>query len=125
MQKLVPMIALILALTGCAAIRANETHWTEQLLTAAGFQAEPAATAEELAHLRTLEARVFVKEMRNGEARYVYADPDVCRCLYVGSERQYQHYQTYQKLQIEKEIAEEQASAVGWTVWDRWSWPWP
>ena len=90
MQKLVPMIALILALTGCAAIRANETHWTEQLLTAAGFQAEPAATAEELAHLRTLEARVFVKEMQNGEARYVYADPDVCQCLYVGSERQYQ-----------------------------------
>lgn len=122
MQKLVPMIALILALTGCAAIRANETHWTEQLLTAAGFQAEPAATAEELAHLRTLEARVFVKEMRNGEARYVYADPDVCRCLYAGSERQ---YQTYQKLLVQKEIAEEQASAVGWTVWDRWSWPWP
>ena len=122
MQKLVPMIALILALTGCAAIRANETHWTEQLLTAAGFQAEPAATAEELAHLRTLEARVFVKEMQNGEARYVYADPDVCQCLYAGSERQ---YQTYQKLLVQKEIAEEQASAVGWTVWDRWSWPWP
>src|SRR5216683_2088647 len=120
MQKLVPMIALILALTGCAAIRANETHWTEQLLTAAGFQAEPAATAEELAHLRTLEARVFVKEMQNGEARYVYADPDVCQCLYAGSERQ---YQTYQKLQVEKEIAEEQASAARWTVWDRWSWP--
>lgn len=122
MQRLVPMIALTLALTGCAAIRANETRWTEQLLTAAGFQAEPAATAEELAHLRTREARVFVKEMRNGEARYVYADPDVCQCLYAGSERQ---YQTYQKLLVEKEIAEEQASAVGWTVWDRWSWPWP
>jgi hypothetical protein len=121
MQKLVPMIALILALTGCAAIRANETHWTEQLLTAAGFQAEPAATSEELAHLRTREARVFVKEMRNGEARYVYADPDVCQCLYAGSERQ---YQTYQKLLVEKEIAEEQASEVGWTFWDRWSWPW-
>ena len=122
MKKLVPVMALTLALTGCAAIRANETHWTEQLLTAAGFQAEPAATAEELAHLRTLEARVFVKEMRNGEARYVYADPDVCRCLYAGSERQ---YQKYQKLLVAKEIAEEQASAVGWTVWDRWSWPWP
>jgi hypothetical protein len=122
MQRLVPMIALTLALTGCAAIRANETHWTEQLLTAAGFQAEPAATAEELAHLRTLEARVFVKEMQNGEARYVYADPDVCRCLYAGSEQQ---YQKYQKLRGEKEIAAEHASAVRWTVWDRWSWPWP
>jgi hypothetical protein len=120
MRKLVPVIALTLAITGCAAIKANETHWTEQLLVAAGFQAEPAATAEELAHLRTLEARAFVKEMQNGEARYVYADPDVCGCLYTGSERQYHQYQ---KLRVEREIAEEQASAVRWTAWDRWPWP--
>jgi hypothetical protein len=62
MRRLLPLIALTLALTGCAAIRANETHWTEQLLTAAGFQAEPAATAEELAHLQTPEARAGAAE---------------------------------------------------------------
>jgi hypothetical protein len=52
MHRIVPVMALTLALTGCAAIRANEIHWTEQLLTAAGFQAEPAATVEELAGSR-------------------------------------------------------------------------
>ena len=29
----------------------HETHWTEQLLTEAGFQGEPAATVEERARL--------------------------------------------------------------------------
>ena len=38
MQRLAPIVTRILALTGCAAIRANETHWTEQLLTEAGFR---------------------------------------------------------------------------------------
>ncbi len=119
MKKLVPLIALIVALTGCAAIRANETHWTEQLLSAAGFRVEPAATAEELAHLRSLEPRTFVREMQNGEARYVYSDPDVCRCLYAGTEGQ---YEDFQRLRAEKELAEQQASAVRWTLWDRWPW---
>jgi hypothetical protein len=120
MKTLVPVMVLTLALTGCAAIRANETHWTEQLLTAAGFQAEPAATVEELAHLESLKPRTFVRETQSGEVRYVYADPDTCRCLYAGSEQQ---YQTYQKLRVEKEISEEQANAVRWTFWDSWPWP--
>ena len=50
----------------------------------------------------------------------MYADPDTCRCLYAGSEQQ---YQTYQKLRVEKEISEEQANAVRWTFWDSWPWP--
>ena len=37
--------------------------------------------------------------------RYVYADPDVCTCVYVGDEQQ---YEKYQKLKVQKEIAERQ-----------------
>jgi len=43
------MVTPMLALTGCAAIRVNETHGTEQLLVEAGFQVEPAASVEERA----------------------------------------------------------------------------
>jgi hypothetical protein len=120
MRRLVPLIALVVALTGCAAIRASETRGTEQLLTTAGFQVEPAAAVEERARLRELEPRAFVRETRNGEARHLYADPDVCRCLYTGTERQ---YRKFHELQVEQGIAEEQASAVWWTQWDRWPWP--
>jgi hypothetical protein len=119
MRKL-PVIALTLALTGCAVIRANETRETEQLLTVAGFQAEPAATAGELARLRTLEARSVVKEMQNGEARYVYADPDGCGCSYDGGERQYRNYR---RLRVESDIAAERAGAAEWAAWDNWPWP--
>jgi hypothetical protein len=119
-KKLVLAIILALGFTGCAAIRANQTHWTEQLLTAAGFKVEPVATAEELAHLRTLKRKV-VQDRRDGEMRYVYADPDVCKCLYVGDEPQ---YLKYQQIKVQKEIAEEQANTMVYqNLWDRWPWP--
>ena len=50
---------------------------TEQLPTAAGFQVEPVATAEELAHVRTLKPRKVVQDRRDGRVRYAYADPEV------------------------------------------------
>jgi hypothetical protein len=121
MKKLVLVIVLALGFNGCAAIRANQTRWTEQLLTAAGFQLEPVATAEELAHLRTLKSRKVVQDRRDGQRRYVYADPDVCNCLYVGDEQQ---YQKYQNLRVQKEIAEEQANTIVYQgLWNRWPWP--
>ena len=104
-KRVVLAIVLALGFAGCAAIRPNQTDWTEQLLTAAGFQVEPVATAEELAHLRTLKPRKVVQDRRDDEMRYVYADPDVCTCFYVGDEQQYQKYQT---LKVQKEIAERQ-----------------
>jgi len=104
-KRVVLAIVLALGFTGCAAIRPNQTDWTQHLLTAAGFQVEPVATAEELAHLRALKPRKVVQEGTDGQMRYVYADPDVCTCLYVGDEQQYQKYQT---LKVQKEIAERQ-----------------
>jgi len=57
--------------TGCGAIPANQTRWTEQLLTTAGFQTEPVAKAEEIAHLRTLKPRNVVQDRRHGQISYV------------------------------------------------------
>jgi hypothetical protein len=119
-KKVVLAIALALAFAGCAGIRANQTHWTEQLLTAAGFQVEPVATADELADFRALKPRKVIQDGRNGGIRYVYADPDVCKCLYVGDEQQ---YQKYQGLKIQKEISEEQADMIAYrSLWGRWPW---
>jgi hypothetical protein len=114
MKKLVLVIVLALGFSGCAAIQANQTRRTEQLLTAAGFQVEPVATAEELAHLRTLKPRKVVQDRSDGQMRYMYADPGVCKCLYVGDEQQ---FQKYQKLWVQKEITEAHQGL--------WAWPWP
>ena len=121
---ILPVVALGLSVTGCAAIRAHQTAETEQVLAAAGFQAEPADTPEKLAHLQTLTPRKVVRDVRDGQLQYVYADPQTCKCLYVGDE---QRYQKFQELSLQKKIADEQRSAAraNWEAsMNWWGGPW-
>jgi len=125
--RILPLVALGLSVTGCAAIRAHQTVETEQVLAAAGFQVKPADTPEKLAHLQTLTPRKVVRYTRDGQPQYVYADPETCKCLYVGDE---QRYQKYQELSLQKQIADEQLSAaetnwdasINWGAWGPWGW---
>ena len=117
----VVMLALIVALplAGCAAIQRSEAKDTEQLLAAAGFQAKPADTPEKLANLRTMP-RKLVWQAKDGKFMYAYADPDYCQCLYVGGPTE---YSAYQRLAVQKEIAEEQReAAMDWGMWGPWWW---
>ena len=121
------LVALGLSVTGCAAIRAHQTVETEQVLAAAGFQVKPADTPEKLAHLQLLTPRKVVRYTRDGQPQYVYADPETCKCMYVGDE---QRYQKYQELSLQKQIADEQMSAaqtnwdasMNWGAWGPWGW---
>jgi hypothetical protein len=101
--KEVMVVALIVALplSGCAAIQRGEAEDTEQLLAAAGFQAEPADTPEKLDNLRTMPPRKLVSQSKAGNFVYAYADPDYCQCLYVGGPTE---YAAYQRLAREEEI---------------------
>jgi len=124
---ILPLVALGLGVTGCATIRAHQTAETEQFLAAAGFQVKPADTPERLAHLQTLTPRKVVRSTRDGQVHYIYADPETCKCLYVGDE---QRYQKYQELKLQKQIADEQLSAaqanedasMDWGGWGLWGW---
>ena len=115
------LVALGLSVTGCAAIRAHQTAETEQILAAAGFQVEPADTPEKLAHLQTLTPRKVVRYSRDGQPEYVYADPERCKCVYVGDEKRYQRYQ---ELSLQKQLADEQLSEerTYWGPWGPWGW---
>ena len=112
MRWTIPILPLVVALglsvTGCATIRAHQTAETEQVLAAAGFQVEPADTPEKLAHLQALTPRKVVRDVRDGQPQYVYADPQTCKCFYVGDE---QRYQKFQELSLQKKIADEQLRA--------------
>ena len=119
----VVMLALIVALplAGCAAIQRSETKDKEQLLAAAGFQAKPADTPEKLANLRTMPPRQLASQSKDGKFVYSYADPDYCQCLYVGGPTE---YSAYQRLAVQKEIAQEQReAAMDWDMWGPWG-PW-
>src|SRR5262249_50085928 len=71
---------------------------------AAGFQAQPADTPEKLANLRAMPPRQLVSQAKDGTVVYSYADPDYCRCLYVGGPPE---YSVYQRLAVQQEIAPE------------------
>jgi len=102
------------------------TLTTEQLLTAAGFDKKVADTPERLAHLERLTpARKLVAHRRDGKLYYVYADPEMCKCLYVGTATQYQ-------VALEKRLANEELVAMQehqeddallWALWAPWPWP--
>jgi len=98
------------------------TLTTEQLLAAAGFHKKVADTPEKLAHIEMLTpARKLVAHQRDGHLYYVYADPGLCKCLYVGTPAQYQ-------LALEKRLAndelvalqEHQDDASLWGLWAPW-----
>ena len=59
-------------------------------------------------------------QTRDGQTVYVYRDPSVCRCLYVGGEPEYQQYQ---KLRLQQSIADEEASAALNRA-PEWGWGW-
>ncbi len=99
------------------------TKRTEQLLAAAGFEMKLADTPEKLANLNTLTPRrTLIPQERDNRLYYVYADPDLCKCLYVGTSMQYEQAR-------QKSYANDQSLAVGQQlnalVWDLWApWPW-
>ena len=118
---------MVLVLAGCATIRESETTDTEQVLAAAGFYMKLADTPEKLARLRTLTPRQLVPHERDGKVYFVYADPDVCKCLFAGTQ---QNYQEYQRLGLQKRLADEQLMAaqtnlyapMNWEAWGAWPW---
>jgi len=75
--------AVLLALSGCAAIRRHEAASTEQLLAAAGFQILPADNPERVHDLAVMPPLKIVARSQDNSVRYTFADPYKCRCVYV------------------------------------------
>jgi len=119
------LASLVVAATaGCATLQASGTRSTEEVLGAAGFHMEAADTPEKLADLQVPPARQVLAQTRDGKTSYVYRDPRVCHCLYVGGEPE---YQKYQQLQLQKDIADEESNAAlnwGWSPGTAWGPGW-
>lgn len=112
----------LLLLAGCASV----TQQDERLLAAAGFQMKLAQTPEQQTHLAALEPqRKIVSHQINGQQRFVYADAEYCKCLYVGTMRAYQRYQKLsQEMQVaQMEQAEAADASLDWGAWGGWG-PW-
>src|SRR5262245_47018205 len=65
---------------------------SEMKLEDAGFIMRRADTPEKMAQLRKLPPRKFATRVGKTGRYYVWADPDECRCAFVGTERAFQAY---------------------------------
>jgi hypothetical protein len=71
-------------------------------LVAAGFRRVPADTPAKQEHLTQMPKLLFAaRTTKRGQRRYLLADPDRCRCLYVGDEAAYQRYTNLELAQEE------------------------
>jgi len=96
------------------------TETTEQLLTAAGFDQKLADSPEKLANLALLTpARKLIPQERSGQLYYVYADPALCKCMYVGTAAQYERARQ-QQLAGDQLIAVQDNLVVP-ILWDLWA----
>jgi hypothetical protein len=121
-------VFLMLALGGCAMHQDQKAVEMEKLLAASGFKMRLADTESKLAQLKELPQRKLVAQNWNGKVRYVYADASNCKCVYVGDEEAYKHFQD---LALQRQIAEEDRRAAerdkpaemdsgGWNLNESW-----
>jgi hypothetical protein len=114
----------VASLAGCITARQAVTQ-NEDNLAAAGFIVRPANTPERQAMLNKLPPHTFVKRVHGDTVHYVYADPLVCDCLYVGTQQAYSQYKRYLQ---QKNLADEQETtaqlysdpAWNWGAWGPW-----
>ena len=75
--------------------------------------------------LNHLPPHRFVQRVHGDTVHYVYADPLVCDCLYVGSQQAYDKYKQYlqqKRLADERETTAQMYSDPVWN-WGAWG-PW-
>ena len=97
----------------------------EDNLSAAGFIVRPANTPERQQMLSRLPPHKFVQRVSGDTVHYVYADPLVCGCLYVGTQQAYNQYklhQQQQRLADEQQMSAQMYADPAWR-WDAWG-PW-
>jgi len=128
LQSGAAVVASGLLLAACATAERDRAAEIEPLLLAAGFQKRVADTPQKLAHLQQLQPLKLVPHARQTSVYYVYADPNGCRCAYVGNEMAFEQYQglvlkqtiSQAKVSVTRE---DEDSMMSWGSWGPSFWP--
>jgi len=76
----------IFAVSGFLGFAALAQEVTGMKLEDSGFKMKEANTSEKMARLKSIPARKFVRRTRQGVPYFIYADPDYCKCAYIGTQ---------------------------------------
>ena len=87
MMRMVLAIIAIVALAGCLGLSAFAQEVTGMKLEDSGFKMKEANTPAHMRRLASLPARKFIRRTRKGVAYFIYADPDFCKCAYIGDQQ--------------------------------------
>jgi hypothetical protein len=122
-----PVVGLLLGIAALAACQTQQqiVAQHEDNLAAAGFIVRPANTPQRQEMLNRLPPHRFVQRVHGDTVHYIYADPLVCDCLYVGTQEAYNQYKLHQQQQHladEQQMTAQDYSDAAWR-WDAWG-PW-
>ena len=96
MRLFTPLLAvpvLALGLLACASPNPAQPDINlENRLLAAGFKKRSIQTETQLADFRSIPAHMIRPATYKGRQVYVYADPTICGCLYMGGPNAYNTY---------------------------------
>lgn len=98
------------------AIPALAQMTADMKLEDAGFTMREANTPEKMERLQRIPPRVLVPHRKNGQLYYVYADPDYCRCAFVGDQaamRAYRDMVAQRRLQQPDNVSASGPNVVG------------
>jgi hypothetical protein len=113
------VIAALALLGGCASTPVVVRNH-ENLLAAAGFNALPATTPQQQDSLHALPPNRLVRRVRGNGYVYLYADPTLCNCLYIGGQPAYDNYQ--HELLVQKVQQEEFQAELDENTWEPGPW---
>ena len=95
MRLFTPLLAIPVLAFGLLACAPNPDQGPlnkENMLVAAGFKKRSIKTEAQLADFRNIPAHLIRPTSYKGRKVYVYADPDICGCLYMGGPTAYNTY---------------------------------
>ena len=115
MLRIATMFLLPFALAACA----NQVQNKEDMLAAAGFTLVPANTPQRQASLASLPPHKFSRQVRGNNVLYIYPDPTICDCLYVGNQAAYGRYRenVFQKQLADERQMTAQIYQMDWGPW--------
>ncbi len=79
------VVAALLCAASANAAYAQAQLVTDMKLEDAGFVMRRADTPDKLRRTQLLPPHKFVARVKDGKRYYLYADPELCKCVFVGS----------------------------------------
>ena len=96
------LVAVIVALSGCAALQGQKAGDSENILAEAGFTKQPQSAAQGATSAGggALPARQLTRVSQNGNTAYEFYDPQFCNCVYIGGAQEYAKLQELRSARV-------------------------